>query len=113
MSDTLMDILPIAAKGYCCSQILVLLALILPWPHPGGEWKSILTYEEAFSGFGSSAVIMIAAMFIFGGALVRTGAAEWVGARLFRASAVKEWLLQLTILTMTSLCSMFVNDTPT
>jgi di/tricarboxylate transporter len=98
---------------YELTATLVLLALILPWPHADGEWKAILTYEEAFSGFGSSAVIMITAMFIFGGALVQTGAAEWVGARLFRAAAVKEWLLQLTVLTMTTLCSMFVNDTTT
>jgi hypothetical protein len=27
MSDTLMDIMPLAARGYCCSQILVMLAL--------------------------------------------------------------------------------------
>jgi di/tricarboxylate transporter len=98
---------------YELTAALVLIALILPWPHPDGEWKSILTYEEAFSGFGSSAVIMITAMFVVGGALVQTGAAEWGGARLFRATAAREWLLQLTVLTMTTLCSMFVNDTTT
>lgn len=93
------------------TAVLVLLSLMLPWPHPDGQWRGILTYAEAFSGFGSSAVIMIVAMFVFGGALVQTGAAEWVSARLFRATAEKEWLLQLTILTITTLCSMFVNDT--
>ena len=93
------------------TAVLVLLSLMLPWPHPDGKWRGILTYAEAFSGFGSSAVVMIVAMFVFGGSLVQTGAAEWVGARLFRAAAEKEWLLQLTILTMTTLCSMFVNDT--
>ncbi|MEZ4599073.1 MAG: SLC13 family permease [Syntrophotaleaceae bacterium] len=92
---------------------LVLICLILPWPHPDGTWESVLTYQEAFSGFGSSAVIMIAAMFIFGGALVQTGAAEWAGVRLFRAASKREWMLQLTILTATTLCSMFVNDTTT
>lgn len=98
---------------YELTAVLVLLALMLPWPHPDGKWRGILTSAEAFSGFGSSAVIMIVAMFVFGGALVQTGAAEWVGARLFRATAEKEWLLQLTVLTMTTLCSMFVNDTTT
>lgn len=98
---------------YELTALLVLLALILPWPHPDGRWKAILTYQEAFSGFGSPAVIMIAAMFVFGGALVQTGAAEWAAVRLFRASAAKEWLLQLTILAMSTLCSMFVNDTTT
>lgn len=98
---------------YELTAILVLLALILPWPHPGGAWRGILSYQEAFSGFGSPAVVMITAMFVFGAALVQTGAAEWVGARLFRAAAGSEWLLQLTILAMTTLCSMFVNDTTT
>jgi di/tricarboxylate transporter len=98
---------------YELTAALVLLSLILPWPRHDGDWMAILTYQEAFSGFGSSAVIMITAMFIFGGALVQTGAAEWVGARLFRASAEKEWTLQLSILIMTTICSMFVNDTTT
>lgn len=98
---------------YELTAVLVLIALVLPWPRPDGTWEAILSYQEAFSGFGSSAVIMITAMFVFGGALVQTGAAEWVGVRLFRASAAREWLFQLTILTMTALCSMFVNDTTT
>lgn len=98
---------------YELTAVLVLIALVLPWPRPDGAWEAILSYQEAFSGFGSSAVIMITAMFVFGGALVQTGAAEWVGVRLFRASAAREWLFQLTILTMTALCSMFVNDTTT
>jgi di/tricarboxylate transporter len=58
------------------TAILVMLALIVPWPHADGEWRGILTPEEGFSGFGSSAVIMVAAMFIFGGALAKTGAAS-------------------------------------
>ena len=37
---------------------MVTVALILPWPHPGGVWKSVLTYHDAFAGFGSPAVIM-------------------------------------------------------
>jgi di/tricarboxylate transporter len=99
--------------SYELTAALVLLSLILPWPHQDGTWHSILTYQEAFSGFGSSAVIMITAMFIFGGALVQTGAAEWAGVHLFRATSNQEWMLQLTILTITTLCSMFVNDTTT
>jgi len=98
---------------YELTAVLVLLALVFPWPHPDGRWVGILSYQEGFSGFGSAAVIMIAAMFVFGGALVQTGAAEWFGARLFRATARSEWLLQLTVLTTTTGFSMFVNDTTT
>lgn len=98
---------------YDLTAVLVLLALILPWPHPDGAWRGILDYQDAFAGFGSPAVIMIVSMFIFGGALVQTGAAEWVGIRVFRATASHEWLLQLTVLGVTTAFSMFVNDTTT
>ena len=93
------------------TALLVMLALIIPWPHPGGQWRGILKYEEGFSGFGSAAVIMVAAMFVLGAAMVRTGAAEAVGGKLFRACAHNELLLQVAVLIVTTLCSTMVNDT--
>ncbi len=93
------------------TALLVMLALIMPWPHPGGQWRGILTYQEGFSGFGSAAVIMVAAMFVLGTAMVRTGAAERLGGKLFRACAHNELLLQVAVLTVTTLCSTVVNDT--
>ena len=89
----------------------VMLALIVPWPREDGQWRAILTPAEGFSGFGSVAVIMVAAMFVFGAALARTGATEMWGMRLFRACARKEWQLQLAVLGATTFTSMFVNDT--
>ena len=93
------------------TALLVMLALITPWPHPGGHWRGILTYQEGFSGFGSAAVIMVTAMFVLGTAMVRTGAAERLGGKLFRACAGNEVLLQTAILVVTTFFSMFVNDT--
>ncbi len=93
------------------TALLVMLALILPWPHPDGRWRGILTYQEGFSGFGSPAVIMVTAMFVLGAAMVRTGAAERLGGKLFRACAGNEILLQAAILVVTTIFSMFVNDT--
>jgi di/tricarboxylate transporter len=93
------------------TALLVMLALIIPWPHPGGAWRGILTYQEGFSGFGSAAVIMVTAMFVLGAAMVRTGAAERLGGKLFRACARSEMLLQAAILIVTTLFSMFMNDT--
>ncbi len=93
------------------TALLVMLALIIPWPHPGGPWRGILTYQEGFSGFGSAAVIMVTAMFVLGAAMVRTGAAERLGGKLFRACARSEVLLQTAILIVTTLFSMFMNDT--
>lgn len=93
------------------TAFLVMLALILPWPHPDGTWHAILTYEEGFSGFGSAAVLMIASMFVIGAAIVQTGAAEALGLRAMRYAAEREWLLQMTVLGMATLASMFINDT--
>src|SRR5256886_65277 len=92
------------------TALLVTLALILPWPHPPDlKWQSILTYQEGFSGFGSVAVVMVVAMFVFGAAIVRTGAAEFLGTSLFRACARHELLLQMAVLFVTTLTSMFIN----
>jgi di/tricarboxylate transporter len=90
---------------------LLLLSLVVPWPHPDGEWRAVLTYQEGFSGFGSSAVIMIGAMFVIGGAIVQTGAAEALGLRWLRIAAKREWLLQISILCAATLASMVINDT--
>jgi di/tricarboxylate transporter len=93
------------------TAVLVMLSLIAPWPHPDGEWRGVLSYQEGFSGFGSSAVIIIAAMFVLGAAIVRTGAAEVFGLRWLRAVAGREWTLQLAVLTLATTTSMFINDT--
>lgn len=93
------------------TALLVLLGLILPWPQPDRRWRGILTYQEGFSGFGSPAVVMVASMFVLGAAMVRTGAAERIGGRLFRACARNEALFQASILIVSTLFSMFMNDT--
>jgi di/tricarboxylate transporter len=93
------------------TALTVTVALILPWPHPNGAWRSILTYQEAFAGLGSPAVVMVTAMFIFGAAMVRAGSAELIGMRLFKACARNELLLQLAVLLVATLVSMFINDT--
>jgi hypothetical protein len=58
------------------TALLVMLSLALPWPRADGHWAAILSPQEAFSGFGSVAVVMVTAMFVFSAAMVRTGAAE-------------------------------------
>lgn len=93
------------------TALLVMLFLALPWPRPDGRWLAILSPQEAFSGFGSVAVIMVTAMFVFSAALVRTGAAEMIGGRLFRACAHHELLLQIAVLSLATTCSMFINET--
>jgi Na+/H+ antiporter NhaD/arsenite permease-like protein len=93
------------------AAVLVMLSLALPWPRPDGRWSAILSPQEAFSGFGSVAVIMVTAMFVFGAAMVRTGAAEMIGGRLFRVCAHDELLFQGAVLSLAAGCSMFINET--
>lgn len=93
------------------TALLVMLCLALPWPHQDGKWAGILTPQEAFAGFGSVAVIMVTAMFVFSAALVRTGVAEMIGGRLFRAAARNELLFQIAVFAVATLCSMFINET--
>jgi di/tricarboxylate transporter len=93
------------------TALLVMLCLAIPWPHPDGKWSGVLTPQEAFAGFGSVAVIMVTAMFVFSAALVRTGAAEMIGGRLFRAASSNELLFQAAVFGLATACSMFVNET--
>ncbi|HTD13712.1 MAG TPA: SLC13 family permease [Chthoniobacterales bacterium] len=93
------------------TALLVMLCLAIPWPHQDGKWSGILTPQEAFAGFGSVAVIMVTAMFVFSAALVRTGAAEMIGGRLFRAASSNELLFQAAVFGLATACSMFVNET--
>lgn len=93
------------------TALVVMLCLAIPWPHADGKWAGILTPQEAFAGFGSVAVIMVTAMFVFSAALVRTGAAEMIGGRLFRAAARNELLFQAAVFGLATACSMFINET--
>ena len=54
---------------------------------------------------------MVAAMFVFGAAMVRTGAAEMIGGRLFRACAHDEFLFQAAVMSVATAFSMFINET--
>ncbi|MDP6370467.1 MAG: SLC13 family permease, partial [Planctomycetota bacterium] len=47
--------------------------------------SGVLSPEQAFAGFASPAVMMIAAMYVFGAAMTRWGVAELIGQRLLTA----------------------------
>lgn len=96
------------------TALLILLSLVVPWRvAASGEVTGILSINEAFSGFGSSAVVMIASMFVLSRAMLRTGAAEMVGARLLGVDGGSELRLQLKVLIVVTLFSAVINDTMT
>ncbi|MFH1679919.1 MAG: SLC13 family permease [Candidatus Eisenbacteria bacterium] len=96
------------------TALLVMLSLMIPWrPMPGSGLAPILSVQQAFSGFGSPAVLMVASMFLLSAAMVRTGGAQLIGGWILSAGARSELLLQVTVLSVVTLFSAFVNDTTT
>lgn len=96
------------------AALLIMLSLLVPWRSDGdGGLRGILSVSEAFSGFGTPAVVMVAAIFVLSHAMERTGAAEMVGTRLLQASSKSEFGMQAAILLAATLFSAFVSDTTT
>ena len=78
------------------TALLVMLSLLLPWQPSEDGLTAILTPSQAFHGFGSPALLMVASMFVLSAAMVRTGAAQMLGGRLLAAGATSELRFQLT-----------------
>jgi len=95
------------------TALLVMLSLLVPWQQTEHGFESILEPGEAFRGFGSPALLMVASMFVLSAAMVRTGAAQLIGGRLLAAGATSELRFQLTVLTLVTGFSAVVNDTTT
>ena len=72
----------------------------------------LLDTQQALSGFSSTALVTVAAMFILSGGLLRTGALEAVTAFLARFSQgnVRRLLTSIGLISSTS--SAFINNTP-
>jgi di/tricarboxylate transporter len=73
----------------------------------------ILTTQEAISGFSSSAVLTIAALFVVGGAVFQTGVADLIGRRILKIAGNEEIRLIMVIMIAVALLSGFMSDTGT
>lgn len=73
----------------------------------------ILTPQEALAGFSNSVVIMIAALFIVGAGLLRTGLAGMAGRLLLRWSGDSELKLFILLLTIVVCVGAFMSNTGT
>lgn len=73
----------------------------------------ILTPAEALAGFSSPIVIMMAGLFVVGGAVLQTGLARSIGQRLMRLSHGNETLAFLLLMLVTSVTGAFVSNTGT
>lgn len=73
----------------------------------------ILTPEEAFSGFSSSVVIMMAGLFVVGGAILQTGLAKAASSRIMKLSKGNDTKMFLLVMITTSFIGAFVSNTGT
>jgi di/tricarboxylate transporter len=73
--------------------------------------QSLLGAEEALQLFGNSAVLTVAALYILGEGLSRTGAVEFFARGVMRVSAGKERRLILSVSLLAGVISCFLNNT--
>ncbi len=73
----------------------------------------ILTPNEAISGFSNSAVIVIGALFVVGGAISQTGLAGMIGRRVLRIAGTNELKLSIVLFLAVALLSSFMSNTGT
>lgn len=73
----------------------------------------ILTPQEAFRGFGSEVVVILASIFVLTGALVRTGSVEWLGEALLRRLGRREGLAVTMVMALSAGLSAFLPNTST
>ncbi|MCP3918154.1 MAG: SLC13 family permease [bacterium] len=76
------------ALRYDVVALLVVLVLAL---------TGCLEAKEAFMGFSSPAVILIASMYVFGHAFTRSGVAETIGRRFLKGSSEVELVVRVTL----------------
>ena len=82
--------------------LLLLVALVM---------TGILTMEEAFAGFSSGIVVMLASIFVIGAAMRDTGVLDGLGRLMSRAFGNQPGRLTAAMMTGVSLSSGFMNNT--
>jgi di/tricarboxylate transporter len=73
----------------------------------------ILTAEQALAGFSDSTVILIAALFIVGEGLSRTGVTAWMGNRVLQLAGSSKVRLLVVLMVGTAVLSAFISNTGT
>ena len=84
------------------STLLVLIGLVV---------SGILSVEEAFAGFGSEIIVVIASIFVLSGALVRTGVMDRFGTAMGRIGQGSELKLVVILMVVTAAVSAFLSNT--
>lgn len=77
----------------------------------GLSFSGVISATEAVSGFGASIVVMIAALFVIGEGLFRTGIAAATGSWLLRVGGRNELRLLLLLMPTVAFISAFMSST--
>jgi di/tricarboxylate transporter len=73
----------------------------------------VLTTSEAIAGFSNSVVLIVAALFVVGGAVRLTGLASMIGQRILTVAGDNETRLVMVIMVTAAILSGFISDTGT
>lgn len=71
----------------------------------------VLEPREAFSGFSSPAIVLIASMYVFGTAMTKTGVAEWVAQKTLIPAGGSEVGLAVRVVLVSGLLSSVLSNT--
>ncbi len=84
------------------TSIIVMVGLVV---------AGIITPEEGISGFSHPATVTVAAMFVLSAGLYRTGAVNFIGAKLVHIGRKNVWLAVVSLMVTAGTFSAFINDT--
>jgi di/tricarboxylate transporter len=82
--------------------LLLLVTLVL---------TGILTPQQAFSGFASEIIIVLASIFVISGALVQTGVMDWLGRALHRLAGRGEGRVGASLMGLSAAISALISNT--
>ncbi|MFL6234842.1 MAG: SLC13 family permease [Thermoanaerobaculia bacterium] len=86
------------------TTLLLLCALVL---------SGTLSVEEAFSGFSNDIIVILAAIFVLSGALMKGGVVDHLGEAIHRIAGGSRAKVLLCVLPVTTFVSSFMNNTTT
>jgi di/tricarboxylate transporter len=93
-----------ATEKFTVDVVTIMLLIIL-------VATGILTPNEAFAGFGSDFIIILASIFVISGALRETGVLDRIGSRLVKTNGIGLPTALLYIMGITGTISAFMNNT--
>lgn len=73
----------------------------------------ILTPAEAFAGFSSTVIIMMAGLFVVGGAILQTGLAKAISQKIMKLAGGNDTAMFLLVVLVTAFIGAFVSNTGT